>query len=40
MLELSDPLWNKRDDAHRDRHIPTLLADLAASWDREAAKST
>lgn len=39
MLELSDPLWNKLDDAHRDRHIPTLLAELAASWDREAANS-
>jgi hypothetical protein len=39
MLELSDPLWSKLDDAHRDRHIPTLLAELAASWDREAAKS-
>jgi hypothetical protein len=23
------------DDAHRDRHIPTQLAELAASWDRE-----
>lgn len=39
MLELSDPLWNKLDYAHRDRHIPTLLAELAASWDREAANS-
>jgi hypothetical protein len=39
MLELSDPLWNKLDDAHRDRHIPTSLAKLAASWDREAANS-
>src|SRR5215475_14125854 len=39
MLELSDPLWNKFDDAHRDRHIPTLIAELAASWDREAANS-
>jgi hypothetical protein len=39
MLELSDPLWNKLDDAHRDLHIPTLPAELAASWDREAANS-
>jgi hypothetical protein len=39
MLELSDPLWNKLGHANRDRHIPTLLAQLAVSWDREAAKS-
>jgi hypothetical protein len=39
MLELSDPLWNKLDDANCDRNIPTLLVELAASWDREAANS-
>jgi hypothetical protein len=39
VLELSDPLWNKLDDAHRDRHIPTLLAELATSWDCDAANS-
>jgi len=39
MLELSDPLWNKLDDAHGVDHIPTMLSDLAMSWDDEAAKS-
>jgi len=39
MLELADPLWDKLDDAQRDRDIPILLAELAASWDGEAAKS-
>jgi len=39
MLELSDPLWNKLDDAHRDRHIPTLLSELAETWKDETAIS-
>jgi hypothetical protein len=28
-LELADPLLNKLDDAHSDRHIQILLAELA-----------
>src|SRR5215831_17990440 len=39
MLELSDPLWNKLDHAHRDKHIPTLLSKLSVSWNDEAAIS-
>jgi hypothetical protein len=39
MLELSDPLWNKLDDAHGVHHIPTMLSELAMSWDDETAKS-
>jgi len=39
MLELTDPLWNKLGDAQLDQDIPVLLAQLAASWDREAAVS-
>jgi hypothetical protein len=38
MLELSDPLWNKLNDAHRDEHIPTVLSRLAASWNDEATE--
>jgi hypothetical protein len=39
MLELSDPLWNKLDDAHRADNIPALLSELAVSWDHETAMS-
>jgi hypothetical protein len=39
MLELSDPLWSMLDDADRDKHIPTLLAELAVSWNAETANS-
>jgi hypothetical protein len=39
MLELSDPLWNKLDDAHRADDIPALLSELAVSWDHETAMS-
>jgi hypothetical protein len=39
MLPLSDPLWKKLDDAHRDRDIPALLSGLAETWDDEEAKS-
>jgi hypothetical protein len=39
MLPLTDPLWKKLDDAHRDRDIPTLLSALAKAWDDEAANS-
>ena len=39
MLNLSDPLWKKLDDAHRDRDIPELLARLAETWDDDAANS-
>ncbi|MFI4971227.1 MAG: hypothetical protein ACHP7H_00995 [Hyphomicrobiales bacterium] len=39
MLPLNDPLWNKLDDAHRDRCIPDVLAGLAESWNDEAANS-
>ncbi len=39
MLALSDPLWKKLDDAHRDRNIPLLLSRLAQAWDDEAANS-
>jgi hypothetical protein len=39
MLELSDPLWNKLDDAHRADDIPALLSELAVSWDHETAIS-
>ena len=34
MLELNDPLWNKLGE-----HVPTILSELAASWDDETAKS-
>ncbi|MBR0777495.1 hypothetical protein JQ543_14275 [Bradyrhizobium diazoefficiens] len=39
MLPLNDPLWTKLDDAHRDRDIAGLLAELSTSWDEEAAQS-
>jgi len=39
MLELTDPLWEKLDDAHRDRDIPKLLSELAETWDDEEASS-
>src|SRR5262249_31827447 len=39
MLELSDPLWNKLDDAYGVDHVPAILSELAASWDDEAARS-
>jgi hypothetical protein len=39
MLELSDPLWKKLDDAHRDRNIPKLLSELAETWNDETANS-
>ena len=38
VLPLSDPLWRKLDDAHRDRDIPAVLADLAAAWDPKTAE--
>ncbi len=34
-LPLDDPLWQKLDDAHRQRDIPATLAMLAKSWDAE-----
>lgn len=37
MLELTDPLWAKLDDAHRDRDIPEWLSGLAASWEDDEA---
>jgi hypothetical protein len=39
MLPLDDPLWQKLDDAHRDRDIPKLLSELAKAWDDEEARS-
>ena len=39
MLPLDDPLWQKLDDAHRDRNIPKLLSRLAKTWDDEEATS-
>jgi hypothetical protein len=39
MLPLDDPLWQKLDDAHRDRSIPDVLSRLAESWNTEAANS-
>lgn len=39
MLPLNDPLWDKLDDAHRDRDIPRLLAGFSQAWDDEVAKS-
>lgn len=39
MLDLTDPLWNKLDDAHRDRDIPNLLSQLADTWDDDEANS-
>jgi len=38
-LPLTDPLWRKLDDAHRDRDIPALLRDLSETWDEGAAES-
>jgi hypothetical protein len=37
MLELTDPLWEKLDDANRDRHIPKVLSELAEAWNDETA---
>jgi hypothetical protein len=39
MLELTDPLWEKLDDANRDRHIPKVLSELAEAWNDETANS-
>jgi hypothetical protein len=39
MLPLNDLLWEKLDDAHRDRHIPALLFELAKAWSDETANS-
>lgn len=39
MLNLSDPLWAKLDDAHRDRDIPKLIARLSETWDDDEANS-
>ena len=39
MLALTDPLWTKLDDAHRDRDIAALLGMLAKAWDDDAANS-
>ncbi len=38
-LPLSDPLWRKLDDAHRDRDIPDVLRALLVDWDEEKANS-
>lgn len=38
-LPLSDPLWRKLDDAHRDRDIPAVLRGLSENWNEDAAKS-
>ena len=39
MLPLDDPLWEKLDDAHRERDIPKLLSELAETWNDETANS-
>jgi hypothetical protein len=39
MLDLSDPLWEKLDDAFGDGHISTLLSGLAVSWNDDTASS-
>jgi len=39
VLPLSDPLWRKLDDAHRDRDIPDVLRTLSLDWDEEVADS-
>ena len=39
LLPLSDPLWLKLDDAHRDRDIPEILHSLSLAWDQEKASS-
>lgn len=39
MLPLNDLLWEKLDDAHRNRDIPELLSALAETWDDEAANA-
>lgn len=38
-LPLSDPLWRKLDDAHRDRDIPDVLRRLSEQWDEATARS-
>jgi hypothetical protein len=32
MLELSDPVWNKLDDEHRDRHTKNPYTSAALRW--------
>ena len=39
MLELTDPLWEKLDTAHRDQDIPRVLSELAETWNEEKATS-
>ena len=39
MLPLNDPLWEKLDDAHRDRDIPELLSEIADIWNEETVNS-
>jgi hypothetical protein len=39
VLELSDPRWNKLDDAYDIGGIPATLSRLAGSWDDQTAKS-
>jgi len=39
MLELTDALWQKLDDAYRNQDIPKLLSDLARTWNDEMARS-
>ncbi|MEP6018988.1 MAG: hypothetical protein ABJ251_10985 [Paracoccaceae bacterium] len=39
VLPLTDPLWHKLDDAHRDRDIPKILGDLSQEWDEAVANS-
>ena len=37
MLALTDPLWEKLDDAHGDLDVPAVLSELADAWDDEQA---
>jgi hypothetical protein len=39
MLELTDPLWEKLDDALRDQNVPKVLSELAGTWNDEMARS-
>lgn len=39
VLRLSDPVWEKLDDAHRDQKIPEILGALTQKWDGEAANT-
>ncbi len=34
MLALTDPLWEKLDDAHRDLDIPAVLSELLSIAER------